>query len=70
MSKWYEVKMTIVKVFAIEVSDDEGEEEAYNVATGECSDADEMEATMISDPNMIDSVRRHADEVFSLEQSK
>lgn len=65
MSKWYEVEVTAVTVFAVEVTDDEGEEEALEYATNEVSGGDvSAEATLITGESLIESTKRHADEVL------
>lgn len=67
MSKWYEVKVTTVKVFAVEVEDDQGEEAAMEVALDYVSDFDEADCSdPITDHAILDSIKRHADEVLPL----
>lgn len=66
MSKWFEVKVSRVTVFAIEVDDDEEGSIAEEIALGEVSGSwDDVETSKaITDPVEIDRLRRHADEVF------
>lgn len=65
MGKWYEVKVKITKVFAIEVEDDEGEEQATMYATAEVESFDDVDcSTEITDPVEIDRLKRHADVVL------
>lgn len=67
MGKWYEVKVTTVTVFAVEVADTEGENEAMKCAADEASNFDDMECSdEITGEVAIDRLRRHADEIFDL----
>lgn len=67
MSKWFEVKVVTVKVLAVEVEDDEDRSEAIMYGIGEVGDFDEVDCNgPIIDPVVLDSIKRHADEVLSL----
>lgn len=68
MSKWYEVKVVKVTVFAVEVEDVETEIDATNYALQEESGMTEAEcsAQIIGEEN-IDRLKRHADEVLESE---
>lgn len=69
MSKWYEVSITTTTVYAVEVADDEGQEDARQYAIDE---ADGFGDSTVSDEIVgeedIDRVRRHADEVLELDE--
>lgn len=68
MSKWFEVKVTKVTVYAVEVEDNEGAEEAQEYALNEASGFDEVEVSPeIEGAVNIDRIRRHADEVLPIE---
>ena len=72
MSKWYEVTVTAFKTLVIEVDDSEGVEEANEIAMSEafsfCQNLEADEARLIAPGNALDSAKRHADEVFPLEE--
>jgi hypothetical protein len=65
MSKWFEVKVTTVKVFAVEVEDDETKEMAMQYAAGEVGDFDDVEAKEVAGEVAIDRLKRHADQVMA-----
>lgn len=67
MSKWYEVEVITVKVFAVEVEDDEDEDDAMDAARGEVWDVTEIKCAERLTSADIDSLKRHADEILSLE---
>jgi hypothetical protein len=69
VSKWFEVKVTSIKVLAVEVADSEGEKEATDAAISEVwGEWDEIECSPeITDAASLDAIRRHADEVLALE---
>jgi hypothetical protein len=67
MSKWFEVTVTSVKVYAVEVPDSEGADEATSYAMNEASDISEIECSPeITGYENIDRIKRHADEVLGL----
>lgn len=68
MSKWFEVKITKVTVYAVEVEDHEGEEQAQQYAIDEASGFDDVSVSpeIVGEEN-IDSIRRHADEILSVD---
>lgn len=66
MSKWYEVEVVTVKVFAVEVEDDENEDDAMDAARSEVWDVTEIKCAERLTPSDIDSLKRHADEVLAL----
>lgn len=69
MSKWYEVKVTNVQIFVVEVKDDGNESDAKEIAgwdapmSGTC----EYEANPLPAKG-IESCKRHADIVRTLNQ--
>lgn len=66
MTKWFEVTVTTVKVFAVEVEDDETEEHASKYATNEVSEFEEaVTVGPVVGEVEIDRLRRHADEVLT-----
>jgi hypothetical protein len=68
MSKWYEVKVIAVTVFAVEVEDDEDESNAMEYATNGIKGGDISAecSSLIEDQVQLDSIKRHAEEVLSL----
>jgi hypothetical protein len=67
VSKWFEVKVTTVKVWAVEVDDDEDADMATEYVLGECSEWTDVDTSKeITDPVEIDRLKRHADEVLDL----
>lgn len=67
MSKWFEVKVTKVTVYAVRVPDGEGEEEAQMAAADDAGDFDTVDSSgPIKGDENIDRLRRHADEVLFL----
>lgn len=67
MTKWYEVKITSVQVFAVEVEDCDGEDEAMEAAQNEVSEWTEIECSPeITSSEDIDRMKRYADEVLPL----
>jgi hypothetical protein len=68
MSKWFEVKITKVTVLAVEVEDHEDAEDAQGYAIDYKGDFDEIETSSeIAGDENIDRIRRHADEVLTIE---
>lgn len=70
MSKWYEVTMTIRKVFAVEMEDDATEDEVLNTVIEEELPDGVFDVVISSQPTTefdIDSVIRHADERMPLD---
>jgi hypothetical protein len=67
MSKWFEVKVTKTTVFAVEIEDNETEDQAAKYALDEAGEFDEAitDGPIVGDEN-IDRLRRHADEVLDL----
>jgi len=68
MSKWFEVPVTIYKVYAVEIADDETRDDAARYAMddvlGEYSETGKIvEASSMYTAKQI---KRHADEVLSL----
>ncbi len=68
MSKWFEVQVTTIKIFSVEVGDNEDASNAQEYAIDEvgmsgCSDA---KAEELLSKREIDSSKRHADEVLGL----
>lgn len=64
MSKWYTIQGAKYYSYAVEVRDDENEEDAVEAAfsLGETLDEYEIELAY-----SVESAKRHADEVFPLE---
>ena len=68
MSKWYEVTVTQVVVFVVEVEDHEGEDEAYEYALGETTNQGEKSAeAILVKGDRLETAKRHADDVAPLE---
>lgn len=65
MSKWYQIEAVKFITVVVEVEDNEGENQAYDVASMEHGPFDESEVFEIA-PNNLDSAIRHADEVERL----
>ncbi|TCS35838.1 hypothetical protein EDC30_109137 [Paucimonas lemoignei] len=67
MSKWFEVKVTKVTVYAVEVEDDEDADKAQEYALNEADGFDEVEVSPeIVGAENIDRIRRHADETLEI----
>jgi hypothetical protein len=69
MSKWFEVRVSVWKTAVIEVADDEGEEEAVNLANGEFLGGDDGEVsqtTLLTTEQEISSAKRHANVTLEL----
>ena len=72
MSKWYEVTVQAWEVIVVEVEDDDGEEEAAEVAIdeGNFTFVDDKETTktkLLDTPERIEAAKRYANEVCPLE---
>lgn len=77
MRKWYEVQVQCWKVVVVEVEDDEEvtpnelENDATEVAFSECfpfeTEKEIGKVTLLETQEDIDRAKRHADEVFDLE---
>jgi hypothetical protein len=70
MSKWYEVKVTTITVFAVEVKDDEDEDKAMEYAMNEVSmEGDSTaECILVEGKENIDRIQRHADKTLAIEE--
>jgi hypothetical protein len=75
MSKWYEVKVTTVRVMLVEIEDDMPDDEARESAMFEAlseagtdgvSEAEIESGPYASENRELESLRRHADEVLPL----
>jgi hypothetical protein len=71
LSKWYEVKATIYKTFAVEVEDSESHEDAVKYATDECGSWESLDmdcddkGVALED---VDDLKNDATEVLELWQ--
>lgn len=69
MSKWVEIDVTIHKVFAVEIMDDETIEDAKRYAMDEICFEKNIEindTSMAQNEAEVEAMKRHADEVLSL----
>lgn len=67
MSKWYEVKVTVVMIYVIEVPDNENEREAIEIALNEApmgGDAEAEAAPLLA--QHVEGCKRHADIVRTI----
>jgi len=65
MSKWFEVKVTSLKVVAVQVEDDQDGEDALMYAIDGDSTFHDAEAKEVV-PDQLEAVIRHADEVMRI----
>lgn len=65
MSKWFEVKVTTVNVYAVKLGDEATEEDAMRTVSEEVDDFDEMECKPVEGEISIDRLKRHAYEVIN-----
>lgn len=66
MSKWYTIQGAKYFSYAVEVADNETEKDAVEAAFSLGETLDEYEVVQVHG-TFIDSAKRHADEVFPLE---
>jgi len=67
MSKWFEVKVITSKIYAVEVKDNQGEDDAEDNVLNECADDNsEINYCMELKEHQIEPSKICADEVLSL----
>ncbi len=64
MSKWYEVRVTMTRIYIVEVADNEGGHDATRYATDESGPFDDATATELATREAVSAARRHADEIL------
>ena len=71
MSKWVEVPVVIMKIYAVEIEDNETVENAINYAMEDCMCGENVEidysnVVVSENEHQAEQIRRFADELISL----
>lgn len=67
MSKWYEVKVTKIEFYAVEVEDNETESDAQTLVSDNCFDWDDIESSLQPE-SQLDNLLNNTDKdkIYSL----
>ena len=61
MSKWVEIRLVTFSDYLVEIKDDESQNDAEEIVSGDVFDWDEMTSKVVDDADELESLKGHTD---------